>query len=116
MEAIGINRFSNFFKIFHKLSEWGRKSSLRMGAILIPVSIFIFGPIFINSRTLKALWIPILCFGYLIVAILDHPDWYEKWVIYKTKQGKISPIGFLIIVFGNLLQLTSTIWQLSLDN
>lgn len=116
MEAIGLNRFTNFYKFFYKLSAWGRKSLFRMSMILFLFSILMFGPVFINSRTLKALWIPIVCFGYIIVAILDHPDWYENWVIYKTKQGKISPIGFLIIVFGNLLQLFGLIWQMSLDN
>lgn len=115
MEAIGLKRFSSIYGFIHRLSKWSKKNILRMLALITPFFILLTLVLFSNSRILIGLIIPILFLIFLTSFLLDHPDYNEKWIIIKTKEGKIGPLGFLLIVFGNILQLISIIWQMSIN-
>jgi len=113
MEAIGLERFSRIYGFIHRLSRWSKKSLLRMFVLLTPLVFPLTLAILFNSKILIGLIIPIEFLVILITILIDHPEYNEKWIIIKTKEGKIGPIGFLLIVFGNLLQLISIIWQMA---
>ena len=116
MEAIGLKRFTNFYRVIHKVSQWSKSSFLRMLLLISPLFILLMVGVFYNSRIIIGLMIPLNLLILTLSALIDNPEWYEKWIIIKTKEGKISPIGFLVIVLGNILQLISIIWQMFMNN
>jgi multisubunit Na+/H+ antiporter MnhG subunit len=116
MEAIGIERFSKFYKYVYRISLWTKKSHLRTLILFLPFTILMILALILRSKILFGLMIPITNIPMLLSMLIDKPDWYEKWIINKTNGGKISPIGFLLIVFGNVLQLISIFWQMVSNN
>jgi hypothetical protein len=65
-----------------------------------------------ENKLLLSLTTPIVIIIMLISMIFDHPDYFEKFILNKTSDKKIGPLGFLIMVCGFLFQLTSIIWQM----
>lgn len=116
MEAIGLKRFTKAYSIIYRISRWSKKNILRTLLVISPLFILLTVAIFSNVKVISELMLPLVFLIILTTLLLDHPDWYEKWIIFKTKNGQISATGFLIIVFGNILQLVSLIWQMSINN
>ncbi len=116
MEAIGLKRFSRFYQFVYRVSKWAKKSYFRMLILFSPFFTLMALALTLRSKIIFGLIIPITQIPMLISILIDHPDWYEKWIINKTNGGKISPIGFLLIVFGNVLQLISILWQMISNN
>ena len=114
MEAIGLDRFTKIFNGIKRISIWSKKSIWRISLLIIPFFVVITYGIFSQSRLIVGLTIPILLTLCLISSVLDLPNYYEKWIWIKTKNGGIGPIGFILILTGNLLQLINVIWQMSL--
>jgi hypothetical protein len=44
--------------------------------------------------------------------ILENPNSFEKWVIIKTNEKEIGPVGFILLLIGNLLQLIKILTSL----
>jgi len=115
LEAIGLKRFQRIFSLIYDASSWSKKSLKRLFLITAPLLTLIMIGVLADIKILTALAIPILILSQGISVLIDHPEWVEKWVLIKTKEGKIGPIGLIIILIGNLLQLISLIWQMSMD-
>ena len=115
LEAIGIKRFTKVYNFIYLISHWSKKSLLRLFFISAPPLILVSIGVTLDIKLLTGLMFPILILSYALSFLIDHPEWMERWVLIRTKEGKIGPIGFILIVIGNLLQLTSVIWQMSLD-
>jgi len=116
MEAIGLNRFTKAYNIIYVISNWSKKNMLRVFLVTSRLFILLTVAIFSSFKVISGLIVPIMFLIILTTLLFDHPDWYENWIIFKTKKGQISAIGFLIIVFGNILQFVSLIWQMSINN
>lgn len=113
MESIGIQSFTNFYKFIYKMSKWAKESIYRMLVLSSPFIILIAIGIFMNDKTLLSLMIPISIISMLFSTIIDHPWFIENYIVNKTQDKKIGPIGFFIMIIGFLFQLTSVIWQMS---
>jgi len=114
MEAIGIQRFTRTYKYIYKISSWSKKNLFRLSLLSAPPFLLILIGFLFRIELLVGLSIPLLFLSSLTSILIDFPHLNEKWIIIKTKEGKIGPIGFLIIVLGNILQLISVVWQMSL--
>jgi len=113
IEAIGLKRFTRAYNFISKLSKWSKRSFITMLVLNLPPFIFIIIGYVFKRELIIGLMIPILILNGIISFLLDHPDIYERWILIKTKEGKIGPFGFLLLLVGYVLQLVSIIWQMS---
>lgn len=113
LESIGIQRFSNAYKVLYKISVWSKKSYLRMSIVILPFLTPLILGVFRGSKLMLALSFPSLIFVAALSSLIDSPKLYEALILRKAQEQKIGPIGFLITMWGTLLQLISVIWQMA---
>jgi hypothetical protein len=112
MEAIRPRRFKKVFKYFKRYSDWIRAKFYRAFISIIIYLIPIMYSLYTGSDKLAGFVFPSVIIMLFMSELIDNPERYEKWVLIKTTKSEIGPIGFLFIVFGNLLQLISISWQM----
>ena len=115
MEAIGINKFTKVYRYIYIISKWSGKSKWRAflttGILFIPIGLGIFFKI----KILLTLFLLFMCLIWLWAFLFDRPESVEKFIIKRTKEGRIGPFGFLIMICGFLLQLISVVWDMCLN-
>ena len=109
LEAFGSKWIEKPMKLFIKFSDWTGKRLYATIALQIILFTPIIAGIFFGNKTCTALFIPILFFNLLFIIIFDEPKRFEKWSTLKFNDKKIGPIGFILILIGNGLQLISTV-------
>lgn len=114
-EAIGLDKFSWFIDGFRRFSKWYKKSLFRMTILILPFFVIMGLGIWFNVKVLVGLFYPLLLLIFISSFLIDQPDFSEKWLNSATKEKRIGPYGFVIFVFGGLLQLISVIWQMALE-
>jgi hypothetical protein len=112
MESIGLMNFRKTYNFIYSFSSWTKKSWFRMSVVVIPILLPLFFFIIYNYKIFLALYLPFFILMLLFTTLIDHPKRIEDYVINKTNEKKIGPIGFLIMIIGFLLQLSGNIWQL----
>jgi len=111
-EALGKEWFTKRFNTIGKFSKWYTKSFKRMTLIIISIfALLTFGLIF-NLKILVALFFPVIFFMGFFSVLVDHPKYYEKWVLKKSSEGRIGPIGFIVLAIGAFLQMLSILIQI----
>lgn len=113
-KALGNLWFKQRFITIRKFSNWYKKSFLRMALIFICILIFLTIGIILNIKQIVVLFFPILLLVTFFSLLIDHPDFYEKWILQKTYENRLGPIGFKLIAFGVLIQIISILWQMSI--
>lgn len=112
LEAFGAKWIEKPIKLFNKFSDWTGK---RLWASMI-ISVILFLPIvigvFFGNKTCAALFIPFLTVAIIFATLFDEADKIEKWASLSFNNKKIGPIGFILLLIGNGLQLISTIIQI----
>jgi hypothetical protein len=112
LEAFGSSWMDKPIKLFVKFSDWiGKRfwASVMIGAILIiPI---IIGAFF-GNKICTALFVPLLIFNLVFATIFDEAEKLEKWASLSFNNKKIGPIGFILLLIGNGLQMISTIIQI----
>lgn len=114
LEAFGPIWLDNFFKKFLRFSNWARASLLRLSLIILPLlTIPIIFSVLIPNKILTACLLPFLVFIVLFSTLLDEAKNLRHLTNVMINTKKITPIGFIMISIGYLLQLITTIMQIS---
>lgn len=112
LESFGINLIQNIFKLFKKYSNWVTSKLMRM-LITMPLILLAILFLYTSNRIFFALFIPVIIFTVIESLIVDHTESVEKWIINATLNKKISPIGFVLLLIGNLLQVINYILNMN---
>jgi uncharacterized membrane protein YgdD (TMEM256/DUF423 family) len=113
LEAFGAVWLDKFFNRFLTFSNWARKSLIR----LLPITIAMMTPFFIAIKTqnkiLISLLLPIGIFILLFSSLMDEARNLRYLTNVMINKKKITPIGFIMLLIGYILQLITTIIQMS---
>ena len=112
LEAFGFKWIEKPLKNFVHFANKSRKSLgviLVLGFVLIIP--FILASIF-KSSILGSLLFPASIFILVFTTLVDESHNLEKWTIVSINNKKIGPIGFIMLLVGNLMQLISVIVQI----
>jgi len=105
MEAIGIKKFASWYNRLKLFSKWSKSKYINLVIIFSPFFCILTLALFYDFVFFSALVIPIIVFFSLVLIVLEDPGSFERWVIIKTKEKEIGPVGFILLFIGNLLQL-----------
>lgn len=112
LEALGLNWIESPLKKFVRFSNKIRSSLIKVLIIaFILLFPFLTGDIFKN-HILTALILPISIFILLFSTMFDEANNLKKWAILSINNKKIGPLGFIMLLIGNLLHLISIILKI----
>ena len=112
LEAFGSKWIEKPIKLFIKFSDWTGKRFWASMLVSVIFLVPIIAGIFFGNKTCAALFIPILIFYLIFATLFDEAEKIEKWTSLSFNNKKIGPIGFILLLIGNGLQLISTIIQI----
>ena len=112
LEAFGSNWTDIFFKKIIQFSNWTKRSLFRLLIISFIFLLPFITAILFESKILIALFLPISFLILLSSTLIDDAQNLKKWTIIIINKKKISPIGFIMLLIGNILQLIAIIIQI----
>ena len=93
------------------LCELDKKSLFRGLILLILLLPFLLAQ-FIQSKMILSLLLPISVFILLFTTLVDESRNLANWTMVVINNKKIGPLGFIMLLIGNLIQLISIIVQI----
>jgi hypothetical protein len=112
LEAFGFKWIEKSLHYFVTFANWTRKSLLRTFIVVIILLFpFLSGMIF-KSKVIVSLLLPMSVFILLFITLFDESKNLKQWTIIVINKKKIGPIGFIMLLIGNILQLISVIIQI----
>ncbi len=112
LESFGSNRISKMMSFVNRLSRWSKQSFVNLFIVGSPLVILLSLAIFFEIEALVGLTIPILSLVIFHSVLMDNSSQIENWLLMKTTEKRISPIGFILLLIGNVFQIISVIWQM----
>lgn len=113
LEAFGPIWRDNFFNKFLAFSNWARKNIVR-GLI---ISLLMVAPFVVAAETqnkiLLSVLLPIGIFVLLFSTLLDTAGSLKKLTDSMINNKKITPIGFIMLLIGYLVQFVAAIKQMN---
>jgi hypothetical protein len=113
LEAFGPVWLDNFLKRFLAFSNWARKSFIRLLIIIVPMMIPFLIAVRSQNKVLISLLLPFGIFILVFSTLIDEARHLKHITNVMINNKKITPIGFIMVFLGYLLQLVTTIMQIS---
>jgi hypothetical protein len=112
LEAFGFKWIEKPLLRFIAFANWTRKSLLRTGIIVLILLLPFLSGMFLKSKTIAPLLLPISVFILLFTTLFDASKTLKEWTLIVINKKKIGPLGFIMLLIGNTLQLISIIIQI----
>lgn len=112
-EALGSNVILKIFSVLNKYSNWTSDKLYRILLLsVVPFFGFLIYGFFYRTKLVTAITFPLIILYLLNMIVMDNNENVKNWFQITTKNKKISAIGFILLLFGNICQIISFIFKL----
>jgi hypothetical protein len=111
-ESFGPTVTNRFLKRIVNFSKWIRSNFLRLTIFCLILLSPMISQIFYVNKVVITLLLPIEILILLTVLLTDHAKAVETTTMHIVGAKKITPIGFIMLLIGNLFLLYSIIVQI----
>lgn len=112
MEAIGLNRFAKIYKFIESISDWCNRNPIKSLIFIIPPGALMILGFFLQCSILVALFFPVSILTLLFNHMIDLPLLYRKMFLRSVEDKTVGPLGFILLLIGNILFLISILGQM----